>query len=1106
MSDRTRGIDTRMDQYQILGEISRGGMGIVYRAQDRLNGGIVALKKVLLAPDQLNFNSRMRSSTMEDVRLALAHEFQMLASLRHPHIISVRDYGFAADDGLPYFTMDYLSDSRTIIDAARDTSLHSKIVLAGQMLDALAYLHQRGVIHRDLKPGNVLVYDGAVRVLDFGLAQAGHDPDSYGRILGTLMYMSPEALSGMVVTPATDLYAVGLILYEMLTDSFPFDRSDTTRMLNAIMLHPPDFSVWEAQVELDPSVRIGLLQILNRLLEKDARARYQHAHDVRRELYAAVGLVEPAETAAVRESYLQSASFVGRYHELTTLLDALSSAQNGRGGAWLVGGESGVGKSRLIDELRTRAMIRGMIVMRGQAVSSGGVSFQLWREPLRRLLLRADVRAALTDLDASVLKAIVPDIATLIDHDVQDAADVDSKTRQQRLQHALISAFGAVAQPMLLILEDIQWTQESLPPLAALSETVLALPLLVVASFRNDERPDIPVELPHMHMMRLERLTQESIAALSESMLGETGRHPEVIELLTRETEGNVFFLVETVRALAEEAGRLSDIGRSTLPARVLTGGMQAVVARRLNGIPHQHRPLLNAAAVIGRQVDFRLLRHFTSIDDPRAADRALEAWLTVGVNAAVFDWQDGTWRFAHDKLREAVLDALDDAERARLHRSAALAIEQAYPDDDALAGVLADHWQRAGDAEKEAGYLAKSALHAFNYGQFHDALRMAERGDAITHDATLKRTFGLRLGEANMRLSRYDDAVRVLKHTLALAHDVGDHATAGHAGGLLANCCWETGDYTDGLRYAEQSMRDAEIASLPTLQARAHNIYANLNWYMGNYALAEQHFHRSLAAAESAHALREMSVALTNIGLVFQENGDIDRAFEYMNRSHTIKEQVGDIRGLVVLAINLADLVKYRGDREGEMRYAQRAVKLASTLGDRVLQSSTLRTLGIAYDNQNMVETAVQYMNEALAISRAVGDRPGAINALSTLANLYHKLGERDKQQTMIVESIRLCLEIGAAPRLMHALVNLVDLYVANGDYEGALTLLYALEGHSAFKPDMRDTFWKKSHDRALEHLPESERPASVSAARARAASMDVEAYARQLAAAQTG
>ncbi|MEM7344348.1 MAG: protein kinase, partial [Chloroflexota bacterium] len=186
--------------HEILGQ---GGMGIVYRSTDRLTGDIVALKQIKIPAEQLQFMTRVDTETKQNLRLSLAREFQILAGLRHPHIISVLDYGFDTQQ-MPYFTMSYLPEAQTFLEAGIGLDTKTKVDLLRQLLQALAYLHRRDIIHRDIKPKNVLVAEDRVRVLDFGLSfEQKTGLTSAG---GTLLYMAPEiVLSGQPASFASDL-------------------------------------------------------------------------------------------------------------------------------------------------------------------------------------------------------------------------------------------------------------------------------------------------------------------------------------------------------------------------------------------------------------------------------------------------------------------------------------------------------------------------------------------------------------------------------------------------------------------------------------------------------------------------------------------------------------------------------------------------------------------------------------------------------------------------------------------------------------------------------------------------------------------------------------
>ncbi|MFZ0545260.1 MAG: serine/threonine-protein kinase, partial [Candidatus Promineifilaceae bacterium] len=513
-------------RYQLGELLGQGGMGAVYRAVDRLTGQTIALKRVISLTEAQPQQSRSDSISF---RLALTREFKVLASLRHPNIISVLDYGFD-DERQPYITMELLDEAQTVLTIATEQTLQQQIHLLIELLQALAYLHRRDILHRDLKPSNVLVTaDGYLKVLDFGLAVESEQAKD---MAGTLAYMAPEVMQGQQATSGVDLYAVGVMAYEIFTGRHPFNTDNMQKLVWDVLNSAPDLQSLvdrttnvsavdsqqptaldgntnavgdnfktmigsiaqndykqdernldddtitilpdDIQVEnsadlaktlipsgtfniADEYEEASLAAIVGKLLSKSPEVRYSKAYDVIVDLASALNIPVPQESAAVRESFLQAATFVGREEELNRLETALDAATQGQGSAWLIAGESGVGKSRLIEELRIRALSHGVMVLRGQAVSEGGLPYHLWREPVRRLLLTTEM----SDLDAGILKEIVPDIGMLLERNIADVIPLEGTAEQQRLLGTIINLFERQNQPVMLILEDLHWSGES---------------------------------------------------------------------------------------------------------------------------------------------------------------------------------------------------------------------------------------------------------------------------------------------------------------------------------------------------------------------------------------------------------------------------------------------------------------------------------------------------------------------------------------------------------------------------------------------------------------------------------------------------------------------
>lgn len=752
-------------------------MGEVFRAFDRLTGQTVALKRVLLslpaaspapslagsglsslgqaptlAPDALHSQQTpgservssavtaagvfpaAHSAQLHALRVHLTQEFRTLASLRHPHIVSVLDYGFDRDQQ-PYFSMEYLDRAEPLDKAARGQPFSVQVNLLLQVLQALSYLHRRGVLHRDLKPGNILVISGdsglQVKLLDFGLALLSQDLRARTtEIAGTLSYMAPEVLLGSAPSEASDLFAVGVMAHELLVGAHPLGTNETQALIRELLKPSPIFSS-------DDRLGSALSAVLRRALSRSPQDRFPDATVFARELARAAALPVPIETSQIRESFLQAASFVARETELGTLAQALGDAAGGSGAVWLVGGESGVGKSRLLDELRTLALVRGTRVVRGQAVSTGGSAYQVWQGALRPLCLDAE----LDELDAGVLRIVVPDIGTLLDptepRPIAEPPVLDPQSAQARflltVEKLLHSQLTRQAESLLMLLEDLHWADPgSLTILLRLMRSVTRLPLLLVGSYRHDERPNLPGELPGAHLLKLQRLRTSEMVALSTSMLGESGRRKDVVALLERETEGNAFFIVEVLRALAEEVGALGRIGSGPLPSRILAGGVQAVLLRRLGRVPASARPLLCAAATLSREPDLAVLRAL-----PEAICAQLDEQLAACAAASVLEVHEEHWRFIHDKLREALLQQLSQEEQKGWHRRVGEAMEQAYASERSThAAALFHHFEQAGDWSRALPYGVQAGERALRDGAVQDAVVHLERATALIERA----------------------------------------------------------------------------------------------------------------------------------------------------------------------------------------------------------------------------------------------------------------------------------------------------------------------------------------------------------------------------------
>ncbi len=274
-----------LGRYRILGELGRGAMGVVYRAEDPMLNRTVAIKTINMVAD-LEERAEYEKRFYQEAKAA--------GGLSHPNVVTIYDIGHAGE--LVYMAMEYIegTELRDLLLRGRLDAVRA-VDIAAQVAEGLAYAHARGVVHRDVKPANIMVpRDGPAKIMDFGIARmrASEVKTQTGMLLGSPKYMSPEQLLGGAVDQRCDIFSLGVVLYEALTGAPPFSGSDITQIMYQIVnAVPPPPSAVNSRV----SPMLDL--IVAKALAKDPAARYPDARELAADLRAcraAVAALAPA--------------------------------------------------------------------------------------------------------------------------------------------------------------------------------------------------------------------------------------------------------------------------------------------------------------------------------------------------------------------------------------------------------------------------------------------------------------------------------------------------------------------------------------------------------------------------------------------------------------------------------------------------------------------------------------------------------------------------------------------------------------------------------------------------------------------------------------------
>ncbi len=773
--------------YEILGEIGHGGMGVVYRAFDRARGEVVALKTMQwLAPAALQRFKREFRSVADVAHPNLVSLYELISDGRIWFIVMEFVDGVSfleyvrqgARLPCPPPLMSMAGGATSPADAATVSAAQARDVPAlaqpestaddqpaggrfaatanperagsaeqldlcpvqrarlrqalRQLGEGVAALHEAGRLHRDVKPSNVLVTaKGRVVILDFGLAAelgpTGQHHSSGSLVLGTPAYMAPEQAAGLPVSPASDWYSVGVMLYEALTGRLPFLGQPLEVLMDKQRFEPP------SPRELFPRLPENLCSLCTDLLRRDPKARPSR-RDVLRRLGSTLG--EPANPASTPS---QIVPLVGREREFEALESAFAAGKRGQTVVLMVQGQSGAGKTALAQRFLDNLVAHDEgVVLAGRCYEREAVPYKALDSLIDSLshylkhwpasdvhgLVPRDIRPLMQVFPA--LRHIVPTSAL-----PRRALDIpDPHQLRRRAFAALRELLGRLGdrRPLVLVIDDLQWSdQDSTSLLSELMEPPDPPLLLLIGCYRSDDTETIRSLRLFMKMRNegdpsldrrelvIEALTQEEAEALALSLLGrESSTASAQAVAIARESGGNPFFIHELVRHL--QAG--FELAEGLGPTEGVA--LNEVLWARIHRLPEGSKRLLEVVAVSGRPIgEAKACQAAELAQNDRSALALLRSGRLIRSTGPVGRAEVETY---HDRIRETVIAHIPPASLQGHHLLLARALEESTTSDPE---ILAIHFQGAAEHQRAGEYFVKAADQAAEMLAFERAVKL---------------------------------------------------------------------------------------------------------------------------------------------------------------------------------------------------------------------------------------------------------------------------------------------------------------------------------------------------------------------------------------------
>lgn len=735
------------------------------------------------------------------------------------------------------------------------------------------------------------------------------------------------------------------------------------------------------------------------------------------------GLQEPLElyeltgARAVRSRLHAAAArgltkFVGRDAELAQLHRALEEAASGHGQVVAVFGEPGVGKSRLVWEVTHSHRVQGWLVLESYSVSYGKATPWLPAIALIRSYCRIndgddprEIKEKLTGkiltLDRALEPALLP-LKALLDVAAGDAqwTILDPRQRRKRTLEALkqILFRESQIQPLLLVFEDLHWIDsETQALLDSLVESLPASRMVLLVNYRPEYQHGWGGKT-YYTQIRLTSLAPESAEDLLQALLGRDPSLSSLRSLLINRTEGNPFFLEETVRALVESGVLVGELGAYGVgkPAAAIhvPPTVQTVLAARIDRLPPEDKSLLQTAAVLGKDVPFRPFAAIADVPEPDL-QRALGRLQAGEFLYEIRLFPDSEYTFKHALTHEVAYGSLLQDRRRELHRRAGEALERLYADRaEEVYSVLARHFAEGGELERGLRYSILAAEKAAELYAHEEAVRHFERGKSLAEQLSLSdrvSEIDEAIGDVELRHGQLHQAVAAFERTLA---QTGDRLKQAELKFKISRAYSLAGD-PRGLPIVQAALEELDPERQRKELVHAQALLARYHHYAGQHRRALEVLERAYALAEPLDDADLLTTVLSHLAGACQHLARYEDSMLWARRTVDLGERknfpFAVCLGYEFMAENFANVGRW----DDAIAFSDREYRLAAQVGALNRMAWATHAQAVALIGKGELRAALDVVRTTATLAQQSGEKRLGLWCDSRLALILTDLGD---------------------------------------------------------------------------------------------------------------